>query len=853
MSVPALSRAGATGVLWQASSYLLSKLTVLATTLVLARLLTPEDFGLVALALVFVSYAEVLADAGVGQALIFLSPAKERAGTAVVLALSTGAVFVLLAQLCAPAVAAVFGTEVVPLFRVLSLALLFTAAGQVPDALIRRDLRFAVRLRIELARALVQGAVSLVLALIGVGAWAIVFGYVFGSAAWALAAWPAAGLRLPLRFARAEVRPLLRFGAPATGQALLLALVYDLDYLVVGAALGAGALGLYTVAFRLPQALIVSAFWALSSVTFPVFARIRGDAVRTRRAYLIWVKTQVLFGLPAGAVLAVVAPLVVEVLLGPAWSQAAAPLRALALYAGLRALSAGGFDLFKGLGHPGLGLGLASLRLLTAAPVLIFAARGGIADVAWAQVVLAGLHGMFMQGLAARLTKTPLGALARALMPGSAAAAGAAVSAALALAVPLPDPGALAAGIVAGALGAALVARLVDPGLLGSLFALLRPQPRHLPDALARPCDLLAGRAEVVAGRPPPPPGAPFAARLGVLGARLASRVLPAPPGHERRARYLLRPPLWRAGLSAPLKRALETGVLVRYAPAGAGPAPLDELCAAAGIASPPAELRAAADGGLSARVVAHGSPALLRVGPIGSAADPARAALALSSLATHGFAEVPRLIARGSVLGASWSLETVVPGTRPRRLSATLVGDVVALCARLPRAERAVGALEVCGELAPALGRQAACALAQALAPWAYAVPGVALHGDLWSGNLLQTKGRLTGVVDWTAWRPAGLPGVDLLQLFAGEQLLNGATLAEVYLARPWAGEAYRAAAQPYWRALGIEPRTELLDAVGLSWWTTRLADILRSAPPSDAWLSAEVNPVLVRLKLAA
>src|SRR5207248_11750307 len=119
------------------------------------RLLSPNDFGVVAIALVFITYADVITDLGVAQALVFLPLDKRRNDAALVVCLGVSGVFVALAMLAAPVVAGFFGhPEAAGMFRVLSLSLLLRASGQVPDALLRKGLRFRPRTIAELGRAL---------------------------------------------------------------------------------------------------------------------------------------------------------------------------------------------------------------------------------------------------------------------------------------------------------------------------------------------------------------------------------------------------------------------------------------------------------------------------------------------------------------------------------------------------------------------------------------------------------------------------------------------------------------------------------------------------------------------------
>ena len=478
---PDLARAAAAGVAWQGASFLVGKLLVLVTTIVLARLLAEEAFGLVAMALLFVSYAEMVADLGVAQALVFLPLDRRGTDAAIGLSLATSAVLVAGAFLAAPAVARFFGEpDVAPMLRAFSLSLLLSGAGQVPDALLRKALEFRRRMWAQVSRSAVQGAVSIGLALAGFDAWSIVWGYLAGTAAWTVALWamaghrPGAGIVAP----RAEAGPLLRFGLPAAGNAILLALIVNVDYLVVGRRLGAEALGFYTVAFRIPELLVINVFHVIGAVAFPVWSLVREDPAQVRRGYLRSVRLQAVYGMAAGAAIAASAPMLVRALFGERWMPAVPALQALALYAAFRSLGLGAVELFKGVGRPGLALGLSLARLAVLLPALLLVVGSGIEAVAWTQAVVAAVLAVATQALAGRVVGLPLSRFAEVLRPGLAAAAGAGL-AGLAVREWLPVPagiGLLVAG-VASLAGAAGALHLADRRFLPEAWALLRRPP----------------------------------------------------------------------------------------------------------------------------------------------------------------------------------------------------------------------------------------------------------------------------------------------------------------------------------------------------------------------------------------
>jgi len=473
-----LSRAAVGGVAWQGLSYLAGKILVLGTTIILARLLVPGDFGLVGLALVFIAYAETITDLGMAQALIYLPEGKEANDAALTVTLGFSAVMVGAAMLAAPAVAEFFRRpDVTDLFRVLSLSLLIGGAGQVPDALLRKRLQFRRRLIADLSRSAGQGVVSITLAAAGAGPWSIVYGYLVGGALWTGIAWALVPYRPGPRFWRirwTRARPLLSYGVAVAGNALLLSLVFDIDYLIVGRQLGATPLGHYTLGFRIPEMVIINVFYVLSTVAFPLFSRAREDMDRLRRGYLTTIRLQTVYGVGIGLGMAAVAPMLVHVLFGPKWEASIVPLQALALYAAFRSLGVGAVDVFKAIGRPSLAMTLSFLRLLVLVPVLLFAVGYGIDGVSWAQAAVALVFAVLMQVIASRVIGVPVKALGAAIYPALAAGAGAAIGAgAVRLWMPGGEPARLALAIVAGGVAGLAALRAADPRFLRQLRDLL--------------------------------------------------------------------------------------------------------------------------------------------------------------------------------------------------------------------------------------------------------------------------------------------------------------------------------------------------------------------------------------------
>ncbi|SFK92061.1 oligosaccharide flippase family protein [Geodermatophilus ruber] len=475
-------------MVWQGASYLFGKLAVLVTTLVLARLLVPEDFGLVALAMVFITYADSIADLGVAQALVYLPRTAANTRAAMLSALGFAAVLGAGALLGAPVVAALFGEpDVAPLIQLLSISLVAGAVASVPESLMRRDLQFRRLSSAAVLRSVAVGIVSVVLAATGLGAAALVWGTIAGALVYVVATWALVPARPDVRVwrtQRAALGSVLGYGLPAAGGLLLSKLIFDIDYLIIGHQLGAEALGFYTMAFRIPELLILNVFFVVSSVTFPVYSQARSEPERLQRGYLNSVRIQAAYGVSAGLGTAAVAPVLIPVLLGENWVPVVAALVPLAVYAALRSLGAGANDIYKAIGRPGLSVQISLLRLVVLVPTLVLATRWGFAGVAWAQAGAAAVFVVLMQGVALRVLGLRASQLLRAAGPGL--TAGAATGGA-ALLVVLLLPGAdvvvLAVAVVAGLAAGGGTLHLLAPTLAREVLRMFRRRTPSRPPA----------------------------------------------------------------------------------------------------------------------------------------------------------------------------------------------------------------------------------------------------------------------------------------------------------------------------------------------------------------------------------
>ena len=474
-----LNRRAFSSLLWAGAAYGAGKLLVFVATLVLARLLVPSEFGLVAFALAVIYSLEYVADLGLGAALIYIPDAEERrvSSTAFWIGIVGSIVLFGVAWLAAPLLADVGpGEEVVPIFRALALYFPLTALGKANEYLLRRSLGFRGLFGPRFAEGLTKGVVSIALAVAGAGAWSLVFGQLAGALALSVGLWVVHPFRPSLAISGRHLAPMMRFGSGIVAVGLLGQGAKNFDYLVVGAKLGAAALGVYYLAFRLPELVILTGFRVAGDVLFPFYARLRGETASgvdddLRRGYLQTVRLGAMVAWPAALGMAALALPLVLTLYGEQWRSAAEPMALVAIWAGIGSFAGMPGAVFKALGRSWLLTATGVMQIAILFPAIWFAAPYGITAVAAAQVAEKSVSLALLGVVIGRVLGIPWYATFAAGAP----ALGLSVVMAgvlFALAATLPPGAAVALGIP---LGAAIYLALLHKVVPDGFATLVRP------------------------------------------------------------------------------------------------------------------------------------------------------------------------------------------------------------------------------------------------------------------------------------------------------------------------------------------------------------------------------------------
>jgi PST family polysaccharide transporter len=406
-------------MVWAYGSYVGGRMLVLLTIAILARLLTPSEFGLVAFAVLVTSFLDMVSDLGVGQALIVVRDDKEayaKANTAWTLSVSIGIVLTLITVALGPVAASFFDQpELKVMLPVLGLNFVIRGLGTTHFALAQRQIDFRTRTIAEMADVFVRGGVGVALAVGGAGAYSLVGGYLAGSIALTASLWLLVRFRPSLRIVRSDLRGLLTFGGAVTGLQLISAVIDQGDYLVVGKVLGEHALGLYTIGFRLPELFIINFSFVAGMVLFPAFAAT--DRAALASAYLTSVRYVLMVCAPLAVGLCVLAEPVVLTVFGDQWRGSIEVMQVLTLYAFAITLDIPPGTAYKSMSRIGILIALGIPRAVLAIVTIIIFADQGIVAVAVCQAGVAALFAAINLLVAGRLLGTGLARILIAAWP----------------------------------------------------------------------------------------------------------------------------------------------------------------------------------------------------------------------------------------------------------------------------------------------------------------------------------------------------------------------------------------------------------------------------------------------------
>ncbi len=411
------------GLLWTfygKGAYAVLQIAILA---ILARLVSPEHFGVVSAALIVIALSTIVSQVGVGPALVQRSVLERRhIDTAFVASLLLGLGLGVVIWLGAPLAAGFFRIDgVTPVLRALAWLFPLQGLATVAESLVKRDLRFRWLAHVDvISYSAGYGLVGIPAALLGMGVWALVAGQLAHNAfktALLLYGHPP---RLRGQLELGALRDLLYFGGGFTVAKIANQVAQQGDYLVVGRYLGAAQLGYYGRAYNLMSAPASGIGTVLDAVLFPVMARVQHEAQRLTAAYRRGMALITLVVLPPSVVLVLLAPEVVQVVLGPNWTPMIVPFQILAAGMMFRTGSKLGDSLTRATGAVYRRAWRQIVYAILVVGGAIVGQRWGIAGVAWFVLGALAVNYLMMAQLSLSEAAMPWSGFWRAHLPAAA-------------------------------------------------------------------------------------------------------------------------------------------------------------------------------------------------------------------------------------------------------------------------------------------------------------------------------------------------------------------------------------------------------------------------------------------------
>lgn len=398
------------GVLWSALQNWGSQVGSLLVFFLLARLLTPEAFGLVAMANIFLAFMQIFLQQGFAQSLIQRQDLEpDHIDTAFWTNLAIGACLTGFGLIAAGWVAAQFQQpQLVPILQVLSLLFLITACGNVQQALLERAFNFRATATRALAATLVGGVAGIGLALTGFGVWSLVGQQVIQELIGTLVLWQASDWRPRFKVSLPHFWQLFHFGMPILGFNFLNFLNSRADDLLIGYFLGAAPLGYYSIAYRILGVMQQLLVQTSQQIALPTFSRLQSDLEQFRQAFYTATQLTSLIAFPAFLGVLALAPELVVMLFGEQWIPSIPVLQVLSLAGIFQSISFFKSSVFMAMGKPSWSLWLSLLTVVLNLIGFSIAVRWGIVAVAAAFVIRGYLVFPIGQWAVSRLIHVPV-------------------------------------------------------------------------------------------------------------------------------------------------------------------------------------------------------------------------------------------------------------------------------------------------------------------------------------------------------------------------------------------------------------------------------------------------------------
>ncbi|MCH7965749.1 MAG: lipopolysaccharide biosynthesis protein [Bacteroidetes bacterium] len=399
------------GVVWNSFGLIIDNGLSIIVKLILARLLLPEEFGIIGFAVVFTGMIRVLSDMGMSAALIQRKDEELKPidyDTAFWAGIVWGLFLATIITFVVTPIAASFFNE--PLLKtiipVLSISFLLKPLATVHIVNITREMDFK---RIVLPRnisRIIAAIIAIIMALMGYGVWSLVFQRVLTNLFLAVIYPFVCDWRPKIRFSLISFRKIFSFGVYTTGTGVFNYLTGNIDYLLIGKMLGAQQLGVYSLAYNLTYVVRGQIMGVINRVLYPVYSKIQDDANTIKRYYFKVIKYNCIVIYPMMVGLILLAEPLVLIGLGERWGEAVIPIQLMAGAGLVHLLTSSNTILLRGIGKPRLEMIMSIIKTIgVTVPFIIlgviyYGINGAAAGLLAAKIVIFFINNITLKKVA---------------------------------------------------------------------------------------------------------------------------------------------------------------------------------------------------------------------------------------------------------------------------------------------------------------------------------------------------------------------------------------------------------------------------------------------------------------------
>ncbi|KIC93565.1 lipopolysaccharide biosynthesis protein [Flavihumibacter solisilvae] len=374
------------GVRWSLAAKFFRQFIQFFFQLAIARILSPAEFGVFSILLVFINLADVVRSLGLGAALIQKKDINDEfLSTVFWINVGTALIIYLVFYLASPFIATVFKMPpVTDALRLYSLVFIIGSMNSVQEALLQKNLEFK-RLFIQDSIAVTAGGIAaLYFALKGTGVYTLVYQYLIINTISSIILWNTSSWKPSFRFSLQAFHSLRRYSMNLLGNDLLNFTARNIDNLLVGKALGATALGIYSRAYFLMLQPLNLTHQVLARVMFPVLSTYQDDLPNMKRVFLLTTRLFAFIILPFFVYVIIAADELIYILLGSKWMEVAYLLRIFCIYGVIDTIGLTTVWIYKSTGQTSKLFRWMIYNTIVIITAILVGMNWGIAGVAWA-------------------------------------------------------------------------------------------------------------------------------------------------------------------------------------------------------------------------------------------------------------------------------------------------------------------------------------------------------------------------------------------------------------------------------------------------------------------------------------